>query len=189
MVTLLRPLDLSLAFEGRPYELGETVAITVELRPQSDVVIREGRIDLVCQERYEVFYRISRPTKERRHIFKPGMMRALRSDNPGPRQGAVFVPSYFQTDEVTKSRGGSYVHSSVRFLSNERLGSGTANSYCARLQIGPEPPQHTLDPAAKRGTVSWTLVARVDVARARDVTERRRIDLRDSRPREAPTGA
>ena len=178
MVNRLRPLDLKLVFEDRPYELGETVNITVELRPQIDVVIREGRIDLVCEERYRQFYRVSRPTKERRHVSKPGMMRLLMSDNPGRRRGTIHVESYFQTDDVISNRTKGYTHSSMAFLSSERLGSGTTTSYSANLRIRQEHPQHLLDPSAAKGTVGWMLVATIDVARARDVTERRGVEVR-----------
>ena len=176
MVSRFRPLDLNLIFEDRAYELGETINITVDLAPRTNVAVREGRIDLVCEERYQQTYKV--PTiKERRHIFKPFLMRALKSDNPGPRRGTIQVPSYFFDEDVTKNRKTSYAHSSVAILSNERLRSGAASSYSAELKIAQEPPQHMLDPAAAKGTVNWMLVATIDVARARDVTESRRIDV------------
>ena len=91
MLTRLRALDLKLLLEARQYALGETIDITVELRPHMDVEIREGLIDLVCEERYQQHYK-GPMLKERRHIFKPGMMRGLMSDNPGPRRGTINVP-------------------------------------------------------------------------------------------------
>ena len=170
MLNRRRALDLKLFFEDRQYALGETIDVTMELSPHMDVGIREGHIDLVCEERYQQYYK-GPMLKERRHIFKPGMMRVLMSDNPGPRRGTISVPSYFYTEEVMKSRKESYVHSGVTFLSNARLTSGTTNNYSATLEIRPEPPQHLLDPTASNGTVEWTLVTKVDVVRARDVTE------------------
>mgnify|MGYP001232824560 CR=1 FL=1 len=52
MVYRLRPLELSFEFEDRSYRLGETVRLTVELTPSTDVQVREGRVDLVCEQRY-----------------------------------------------------------------------------------------------------------------------------------------
>ena len=169
MLGRLRPLDLKLVFEDRPYELGETVDLNVDLKPQTNVMVREGRIDLVCEERYQQFYK-GPMIKERRHIFKAGMMRGLMSDNPGPRRGTISVPSYFYTEEVMKNRKKSYVHSSVTFLSNARLGSGIPASYSAELEIRPEPPQHLVDLRVTEGKVNWMLVATIDVVHARDIT-------------------
>ena len=170
MVSLLRPLDLELGFEDRAYELGETVNITVDLAPRTNVLIREGRIDLVCEERYQQSYKAP-VLRERRHIAKPRVMGILKW-TMGPPRGTVNDPAYFFTEDVTKNRKKSYAHSSVTFCSNVQLGSGTTNSYTAKLAIRPEPPQHMLDGTATKGTVIWMLVATIDVAWARDITKR-----------------
>ena len=52
MVYRLRPLQLELDCEVGPYKLGEKIDLTVELTPNADVDAREGRVDLVCEERY-----------------------------------------------------------------------------------------------------------------------------------------
>ena len=176
MLGRLRPLDLKLVFEDRPYELGETVNINVELKPHTNVMVRGGRIDLVCEERYQQFYK-GPMVKERRHIFKTGMMRGLMSDNPGLRSGTISVPSYFYTEEVLKNRKKSYVHSSVAFLSNARLGSRMPTSYSSELEIRPEPPQHLVDLRVTEGTVNWMLVATIDVVHARDITRRQPLKM------------
>ena len=170
MVSLLRPLDLELGFEDRAYELGETVNITVDLAPRTNVLIREGRIDLVCEERYQQSYKAP-VLRERRHIAKPRVMGILKW-TMGPPRGTVNDPAYFFTEDVTKNRKKSYAHSSVTFCSNVQLGSGTTNSYTAKLAIRPEPPQHMLDGTATKGTVIWMLVATIDVAWARDISKR-----------------
>jgi len=51
MVTRLFPLNVKVSFEDRPYKLGETISLTMELSPKRDMEIREGRVDLVCEER------------------------------------------------------------------------------------------------------------------------------------------
>ena len=35
---------------GSPYKLGETINLTMELGPKRDMQVREGRVDLVCEE-------------------------------------------------------------------------------------------------------------------------------------------
>ena len=52
MVYRLRPLELTFEFEDRPYKLGDTIKLTVDMNPKGDVHVREARVDLVCQERY-----------------------------------------------------------------------------------------------------------------------------------------
>ena len=51
MVYKFKPLELSLDFEDRDYELGDTVDVQVDLVPNGDVHVREARIDLVCEQR------------------------------------------------------------------------------------------------------------------------------------------
>ena len=46
MVSRLRPLKLNVIFEDSPYQLGQTIDVTVELMANRDVELREGRIDL-----------------------------------------------------------------------------------------------------------------------------------------------
>ena len=52
MVYKLKPLELTLEFEDRIYELGDTIDIELSLAPNGDVDVREGRVDLVCEEVY-----------------------------------------------------------------------------------------------------------------------------------------
>ena len=51
MVSRLFPLGINIAFEQRPYKLGETIHVTVELVPRRDIRVREVRVDLVCETR------------------------------------------------------------------------------------------------------------------------------------------
>ena len=53
MLTRLRPLEVTMVFKDRSYKLGETIDIHLELKAKRDVVIREGRVDLMCQEKYK----------------------------------------------------------------------------------------------------------------------------------------
>ena len=46
MISLIRPLGVNLVFEDRPYSLGETVNVMVEVSARRDVEVREGRVEL-----------------------------------------------------------------------------------------------------------------------------------------------
>ena len=52
MVNRLRPLSMKLAFDRRPYELGETIDVSLDLSPKGDVDVREGRVELKCDMHY-----------------------------------------------------------------------------------------------------------------------------------------
>ena len=149
----LRPLDLKLFFEDRPYKLGETIDITTELDARGDVEVREGRVDLVCEARWTEIYTV--------------MVSAGRQ----PRGVAYILPMV--PKQVSKKHVETYVHSSVVFLQETRLDSTTRGSYRARLEIEPESPPH-----AAEATVKWMLVAAIDVVRARDIKTRRAVEVR-----------
>ena len=153
------PLGVKVSFEDRIYKLGETINLTVELNPRRDIEVREGRVDLVCEESYQETFTVTRP----RH-------RAVHA----PRGGGPILPlsSTMETQEVTERRRESYVHSSVVFLKNTQLASGTKRGFNARLEIEPEPPPH-----AREGKVRWRFVTTVDVAGARDIKARRLVKV------------
>ena len=49
MVFNFDPLDITLAFERRPYMLGDTINATVTLFPNGNVDIREATLNLVAE--------------------------------------------------------------------------------------------------------------------------------------------
>ena len=152
MVSRLRPLEVNLVFDDRLYKLGETIDLVVELTARGDVEVREGRVDLVCDARYTERYTV---------------MAAERIPGPDRAPGTRFsVPR-----QITKEHKETYVHSSVVFTTDARLASGT-RQYRAQLEIGPESPAEGHQP-----TVKWTLVAAIDVTRARDVKSRQRVKV------------
>ena len=157
MVTRLRPLDLKLIFEDRPYRLGETINLRVELKVRGDVLVREGRVDLVCEGRWTETYTVMVP------VSGP-IGRAERGEIG---QLAPRIPKH-----ITKERRETNAHSAIVFIKDKRLYSGAQDRYNARLKIRPEPPSH-----ASEATLKWTLVAAVDVARARDIKTRRPIKV------------
>ena len=155
MLTRLRPLEVTMVFKDRSYKLGETIDIHMELKARRDVVIREGRVDLMCQEYYR-------------------QTLAVTASAPA---GHVSAVAFKETKRVTHSRNESFPHSRAVFLSNARVRSGATGRHRIRLQISPEPLQHTSDATVTEKEVSWMLVATFDVAQARDVTLRQPIKV------------
>ena len=137
MLTRLRPLEVTMVFKDRSYKLGETIDIHLEVRARRDVVIREGRVDLMCRERY-------------RQALTVSESRAGPSTNAGP---------FKETRAVTHSRNESSPHGGAVFLSDTRLRSGATGRHTVRLEIDPLPPQHMSEPTVTEEEVSWALVA------------------------------
>ena len=154
---LFRPLEINTAFEARSYRFGDTVELTVELGAKRDVEITEGRVDLVCEERYaETYTRMYEP----RHA--PGLItrRGRRQiDAPAPRQ-------------VVQEHVNLFVHSSAVFLEDTELHSGAASSFKLRLEIQQDRPPH-----AGGGTLTWALTTKVRDIFDREFTDTREIEI------------
>ena len=160
MLSRLFPLGVKVSFEDRVYKLGETIDLTVELSPKRDMEVREGRVDLVCEEHWTEFSTVMVPVS-----------RASRGEAASASGGRV-LPEARIPKQVHEEHRESYVHSSVVFLEDTRLASGRTGSHNARLEIQPEPPPHALD-----GKVRWRLVTTTDVAGARDIKARRLVKV------------
>ncbi len=156
MLSRLFPLGVKVSFEDRVYKLGETIDLTVELSPKRDMEVREGRVDLVCEERWTEVSTVMVP------VSRPSRSVATR--------GGSLVPTPRIPKQVHQDHRETFVHSSVVFLENAQLRSGVAARYNPRLDIDTEPPPH-----ADKATLSWRLKTTVDVAGARDITARRPV--------------
>ncbi len=199
MLSRLLPLGVQVNFEDRPYKLGETVNLTLELSPRRDIEVRDGRVDLVCDMRYTEVVRVVKRgggmnpgAKKRGHGFfsVPRQVKTSQWNREqslswqgerwrsGDTHGAglergrrpFFLPPELQ-QEVRKHRV-AYVHSSVVFVRDERIPSGRTNTYSASLDIQPDPPSY-----GSEGRVTWSLVTTVDVVRARNGKARRLVNV------------
>ena len=161
MVSRLRPVDISVIFDDRPYKLGEAIDLTVELIPRSDVKVREGRIDLECEASYTETFTVTMP------------------DRRGMRGSAgIPVPTAMDRRQVTEKHTDTFVHSSVVFLEDEAVRAGTTRRFRTTLQIDSQPPRGSRGTAHRgRSDFTWSLVARVDVIRARDIAERYAVQV------------
>ena len=157
MVSRLRPLDVNLVFKDRTYKMGETINLTVELTPRGDVEVREGRVDLICEERWFETYTVMM------HVTSP---REVRLGATATGVLATRVPKLEH-----KAHRETFVHSSVIFLEDMHLGSDYTGRYDASLEIQLEPVPHV---GAK---VKWSLITVIDVAQARDIKKRRTVKV------------
>ncbi len=153
MLSRLFPIGVKVSFEDREYKLGETINLTVELSPRRDIEVRKGRVDLIREEVWREVFTVMKPVKRG---YAPVM--------------SGHAPSVSQ--QRTKTSREALVQSSVVFVEDTQLASGTTQSYSARLEIEPEPPPH-----AGEGKVRWRLVTTTDVAGARDITARRPVKV------------
>ena len=149
----LYPLDMNLTFDDRPYSLGETIRVLVELAPRRDVVVREARVDLVCEEDFVMSYT----------IMSPG--RPSLSSHRTP--GEVYVSPPLLRQRVKKEEREAYAHSSAQFLSNATLQQGSPTQYSIDLFINTQSP-----PRVSVARIEWRLEGFVDVVMARDTRAR-----------------
>ncbi len=156
MLGRLFPLGVKITFEDRPYRLGETINISVELEPRRDQEIREARVDLVCEERWTEVHTV------RVNVNRPRVGSASGAPEP-----TITVPK-----RVTESHRETYVHSSVVFLKDGRVQAARTSRHDATLLILPKPPPH-----ADQAALSWRLVTTVDLAGARDIKARRLVKV------------
>ena len=165
MVYKLKPLELSLDFENRDYELGDTVNLQVSLTPNGDVDVREGRVDLVCEERY----------------IQTGVTFVPDTYAPMARAGTVISG---RTKHVAKERKERSVHSSVVFLKDTTLRSDEPGIYSASLRIETTTPRHFDEArdlqreAQSAWTFQWRLVATVNVVRGRNPKRTRTVKVK-----------
>jgi hypothetical protein len=102
-------MEMRVTFEDRPYRLGETINIVVELIPKGDAEVRKAWVDLMCDQRYTEVYMKTVPSS---HRFA----------GSGTSSGTIRVPGY--TKQVTEKRRANFVHSTATFMEDTRIQSG-----------------------------------------------------------------
>lgn len=154
----LYPLDMSLTFDNRPYGLGDTIHVVVELTPIRDAAVREARLDLVCEEDFILSYT----------VMSPGRPSMTSHRNPGE----VFVSPPLLRRRVKKEEKDTFVHSSVPILGNATLRRDAAVQMEADLYINTQAP-----PRVSVARIEWRLEGVVDVVMARDVRVRYGVQI------------
>ena len=160
VISRLRPLDIEVSVPDRDFRLGDTINIDVELEANRDCEVREGRVDLMLEERWIEQYSTT--------VEKPIFARV---------QSGTWGTGYSkQTGSVTETKAGTdhhesiIVHSSATFLKDATLKSGRPGRYTVGLTIKPDMPAN-----AGTATLKWWLQTAIDVAGARDVGERTEV--------------
>ena len=172
MVYRLQPLELSFEFEDRPYKLGETIRLTVDMKPKRDVHIREARVDLVCQERYSESSTLS--------MEMPIYQAVQRGEGSVSMHQIGTTPVKKGLDKARKE---THVHSSVVFLKDATVSFFAPGSFNVELYIEPVPPPHATeakelvkDPS-RSWSFKWTLIATVNVVRGRNPKRQRSVKV------------
>ena len=156
MISWLRPIEVSLDFEDRAYELGETIDVKVWLRGNRGVQVVRGRAEVICDVRYS----------ELDIVKVPGRSGFLNVSDSRP----LF---FHTTKHVIKKNRKRHVRGSVQFLSDTEIGAGETREYDGRLEIKSGRPPHTLD-----GTLKWRVQATVWLASGREVKCNRPVEVR-----------
>ena len=158
MISRLRPIHVSVSFEDRPYKLGESIGLTIEMTPSRDCHVREGRIDLVLEEQWTERSTVTHA--------EPGLLGSRGLNTGVTRQvGTTTV-----TRQITKDHKEKSVHSGAVFLEDAGLQSGEPARHNVRLQIQPGAPPHSGEAKAR-----WWLQTVIDVAGARDIKPRHKV--------------
>jgi hypothetical protein len=157
------PPRLRLAFEDRPYRLGEAIPLTVELSCGREAEVVEGRVDLMLERRYvdsEVVMTVDiMATRSTQWLMSRGSGKGMVGPVRFPKR--VF-------NQYTKS----YPHGSAVFLSGARLHPRTPQSYHVVLPISSEAAPHTFG-----GTAEWKLKTTVQLADGSEVTREQKIEV------------
>ena len=156
MFSFLSPLEINAVFESREYRLGDTVEIDVSLKARSAVEVAQGRIELVCRERFH----------EVHTVMVPASRPVVPARFGGPQPPQIRIPK-----RVTEEFKNISIHSQAVFLQGLSLAKGATESLHVRLDISPELPPY----ADRGGTVRWRLAAVVEQADGTVVSKEKRI--------------
>jgi hypothetical protein len=162
MISKLRPLDLELSFEDRTYRLGDSIDLEIELTPRRDCLVREGRVDLVVEARWT--------ERSTRRVEKP-----IYAETGGGMSSAcvhrIQIGTKVETKESVRDFREKSWHASVVFLKDVSLRSGRLSRHRLPLDIA------TDDPPRREAKTRWWLQVVIDVAGARDIKPRHKIDV------------
>ncbi len=163
-------MELALDFDDRPYKLGETIRLTVEMDPNGSVDVREARIDLVCQQRYS----------ERSTVTYEKPIRQVG----GAETGIIYatqVGTETVTKQVNKQHNETFVHSSIALLSSAKIDAPRRLSVDLEAEQVPPPRAEDAKDLVKdrerSWSFKWTLVLTVDVVRGRNPKKQRRVRI------------
>lgn len=150
------PLRLQFSLGEGPHTLGDELSVVVEVRSKRDAVVEQGRVDLVCEERWAETW------------IKPEPMgRSAGMIGRGTQLAGPTAPKR-EVKEFTDS----FVHSTAVFGEGLRVRPDTVERLNIRFEIAKDWPPH-----AKGGTLLWSLVVVARTPRGRKVEEVCEIEI------------
>ena len=174
LVNPIFPLKAAVTFDDREYRLGDPIAVLVEVTPTSDVELREGRVELLCRERWM-----------ETHSFKVDSASIpSRGEAGGMRVGRLPLARFDVPGRTVKRFARRYVHAAQSFLEGLTLRAGRPHRFDLTLRPTREllsidemrgrrnPDRRLSDYRVDLGEhrASWKLRTVIDVALARDIT-------------------
>ena len=140
MVARLPSLELSFEFQNRIYSLGQEISSHCRIITTRDVLITEGKIELVCEETWREFFTMTVPIS-----------------GGAPRlRGEAYMRSPTRTKRVTEKQREVFIHSSNRFLGMKELSGSSTHEFFPILPIEDIKPLH-----AALGEIRWKLLLTV----------------------------
>ena len=135
-------MKVAFRFKDRIYNFGESITLIVDIESRRDVVVREARIELLCDERHVESYAGV-------EILEPpaGLISPRRKGPP-----VMVVPRR----HVTETRN-MYVHSATVFIEDKQMEQKTRFQRKVYLEIERKPLSGIAD-----SDVRWTLVTKID---------------------------
>lgn len=149
---VLRDPKIRLNFENRPYRLGETLDLVVEVVANRNMRISEGLIDLLHERRYVENTQKMVPDYRANRIL-------LRSNMMGRQPIKVMIPK-----RVTETFRDRYLHSSTPFVGDVELSEKSNQTFQTTLEIQPETPPHYGE-----GETKWVLEVVLVLPNGREV--------------------
>ena len=156
MVSRLRPIDISITFEDRAYQLGETIRVDVEVTPHMDVTVREAHMEIVCLARYTEI-------GQRQQYL--GLARGDTGLPVSERFGSDLTSASLESESA-------FTYPGPTFVKELRLSTGSPNRHRLTLDVPAELPENVSGFGPRsRAKTDWSIVVSVNVAGARDVSE------------------
>ena len=150
------PFRLQVNLDQGTHMLGDELSVAVEVSSKRDTVVGEGRVNLVCDERWAETW------------IKPEPMgRSAGMIGRGTQLAGPTAPKR-EVKEFTDS----FVHSTVVFGEGLRVRPDSVERLNVSLPIGKDWPPH-----AKGGTLSWSLAVLLRTPRGREVKEVHEIEI------------
>ena len=124
LVNPIFPLKAAVTFDDREYRLGDPIAVLVEVTPTFDVELREGRVELLCRERWTEI-----------HSFKVDSASIpSRGEAGGMRVGRLPLARFDVPGRTVKRFARRYVHAAQSFLEGLTLRAGRPHRFDLTLR-------------------------------------------------------